>query len=71
MFPITHKAMSKGSDGSETWNLTKQQTLKLKNMQGARERNMINITWRDLKTKVQDIMEMISKLKMELGWSCG
>ena len=63
--------MSKGSDGSETWNLTKQQTLKLKNMQGARERNMINITWRDLKTKVQDIMEMISKLKMELGWSCG
>ena len=43
--------MSKGSDRSETWNLTKQQTLKLRTMQGARERIMINITWRDRKNQ--------------------
>ena len=36
--------------GSETWNLTKQQTLKLRTMQRADERIRQNITWRDRKT---------------------
>ena len=57
--------------GPETWNLTKRQTLKLRTMQRAHERTMLNITWRDRKTcqwirektKVLDIMETISKLK--------
>ena len=57
--------------GSDTWNLTKQQTLKLRTMQRAHERIMLNITWRDRKTtqwirektKVRDIMETTSKLK--------
>ena len=57
--------------GSETCNLTKKQTLKLRTLQRAHERIMINITWRDRKTaqwireknKVRDIMETISKLK--------
>ena len=57
--------------GSETWNLTKQQTLKLRTMQRAHERIMLNITWQDHKTaqwirektKVRGIMETISKPK--------
>ena len=36
--------------GSETWNLTKIQTMKLRSMQRALERIMLNITWRDHKT---------------------
>ena len=36
--------------GSETWNLTKIQTMKLRSMQRAHERIMLNITWRDHKT---------------------
>ena len=59
------------SYGAETWNLTKKETLKLRTMQRAYERIMMNLTWRDrktaqwirAKTKVQDIMETISKLK--------
>ena len=56
---------------SETRNFMKQQTLKLRTMQRAHERIMLNITWRDRKTaqwirektKVRDILETISKLK--------
>ena len=57
--------------GSETWNLTKIQTMKLRSMQRAHERIMLNITWRDHKTaewireqtKLRDILETISKAK--------
>ena len=57
--------------GSETWNLTKVQTMKLRSMQRAHERIMLNITWRDHKTaewireqtKLRDILETISKAK--------
>ena len=57
--------------GSETWNLTKIQTMKLRSMQRAHERIMLNITWRDHKTaewireqtKLRDILETISKPK--------
>ena len=57
--------------GAETWNLTKQETLKLRTMQRAHERIMLNINWRDRKTakwirsqtKVRDVMEVISDLK--------
>ena len=57
--------------GSETWNLTKIQTMKLSSMQRAHERIMLNITWRDHKTaewmreqtKLRDILETISKAK--------
>ena len=57
--------------GSETWNLTKIQTMKLRSMQRAHERIMLNITWRDHKTaewireqtKLRDIIETISKAK--------
>ena len=57
--------------GSETWNLTKTLTLKLRTMQRAHERIMLGITWRDHKTaewirektKVRDILETISKAK--------
>ena len=58
--------------GSETWNLTKIQTMKLRSMQRAHERIMLNITWRDHKTaewireqtKLRDILETISKTKL-------
>ncbi|XP_042865863.1 uncharacterized protein LOC122249230 [Penaeus japonicus] len=36
--------------GAETWNLTKKEMLKLRIMQRAHERIMLNITWRDRKT---------------------
>ena len=36
--------------GPENWNLTKQQTLKLRTMKRAHERITLNITWRDRKT---------------------
>ena len=36
--------------GSETWNLMKQQTLKLRTMQRSHKRIRLNITWRDRKT---------------------
>ena len=57
--------------GSETWNLTKIQTMKLRSMQRAHERIMLNITWRDHKTaewireqtKLRYILETISKAK--------
>ena len=57
--------------GSETWNLTKIQTMKLRSMQRVHERIMLNITWRDHKTaewireqtKLIDILETISKAK--------
>ena len=57
--------------GSETWNLTKIPTMKLRSMQRAHERIMLNITWRDHKTaewireqtKLRDILETISKAK--------
>jgi len=57
--------------GAETWNLTKKQTLKLRTMQRAHERIMLNITWRDHKTanwireqtKIRDILKVISKAK--------
>ena len=57
--------------GSETWNLTKIQTMKLRSMQRAHESIMLNITWRDQKTadwireqtKLRDILETISKAK--------
>ena len=57
--------------GSETWNLTKIQTMKLRSMQRAHERIMLNITWRDHKTaerireqtKLRDILETTSKAK--------
>ena len=57
--------------GSETWNLTKIQTMKLRSTQRAHERIMLNITWRDHKTaewireqtKLRDILETISKAK--------
>ena len=57
--------------GSETWNLTKIQTMKLRSMQRAHERIMLNITWRDHKTaewireqtKLRDILQTISKAK--------
>ena len=59
------------SYGSETWNLTKIQTMKLRSMQRVHERIMLNITWRDHKTaewireqtKLRDILETISKAK--------
>jgi len=35
---------------AETWNLTKKMALKLRTMQRAHERIMLNITWRDRKT---------------------
>ena len=55
----------------ETWNLTKIQTMKLRSMQRAHERIMLNIAWRDHKTaewireqtKLRDILETISKAK--------
>ena len=57
--------------GAETWNLTKKLSLKLRTMQRAHERIMLDLTWRDRKTskwirqrtKVKDILETISKLK--------
>ena len=57
--------------GAETWNLTKKQALKLRTMQRAHERVMLNITWRDRKTakwireqtKVRDILVTINNLK--------
>ena len=57
--------------GAETWNLTKKLSLKLRTMQRAQERIMLNLTWRDRKTakwirqktKVRDILEDISRLK--------
>ena len=57
--------------GSETWNLTKIQTMKLRSMQRAHERIMLNITWGDHKTaewireqtKLRDNLETISKAK--------
>lgn len=36
--------------GFETWNLMKQQTLKLRTMQRSHKRIRLNITWRDRKT---------------------
>ena len=59
--------------GAETWNLTKRLTLKLRSMQRAHERIMLNITWRDHKTAqsirektgVRDIIETIRKLKWQ------
>ena len=59
--------------GAETWNLTKGMTLKLRTMQRAHERIMLNITWRDRKTAewirkqtgVRDVLTTISKLKWE------
>ena len=61
--------------GSETWNSTKIQTMKLRSMQRAYERIMLNITWRDHKTaewireqtKLRDILETISKAKWTLA----
>jgi len=60
--------------GAETWNRTKKMALKLRTMQRAHERIMLNITWRDRKTAkwirektgVRDILEDIAKLK----WNC-
>ena len=57
--------------GAETWNLTRKEVIKLRTMQRAHERIMLNLTWRDRKTaewiriqtKVRDIMQTISELK--------
>ena len=57
--------------GAETWNLTKQLTLKLRTMQRAHERIMLGITWRDRKTAewirsktgLIDVVEKVSQLK--------
>jgi len=57
--------------GSETWNLTKKQLLKLRSMQRAHERIMLGVTWRDHipsaqireQTKIRDILEVINKAK--------
>ena len=59
--------------GAETWNLTKRLTRKLRSMQRARERIMLNITWKDHKTAksirektvVRDIIETIRKIKWQ------
>ncbi len=57
--------------GSETWHLTKKQGEKLRSAQGALERKMLGIMWRDRKraiwirkhTKVEDILMTINKKK--------
>ena len=57
--------------GAETWNLTKKQALKLRTMQRAHERIMLNITWKDRKTaawireqtKIRDVLEVINRSK--------
>ena len=57
--------------GAETWNLTKKLSLKLRTMQRAHEKIMLDLTWKDRKTakwirqktKVKDVLETISKLK--------
>ena len=61
--------------GSETWNLTKIQSMKLRSMQRAHERIMLNITWRDHKTaewireqtKLRDILETINNSPSDLS----
>ncbi|CAH3192713.1 unnamed protein product, partial [Porites evermanni] len=58
---------------SETWNLTKQQTLKLRTMQRAHERIRQNITWRDHPRKNQSMRyhENNEQTQMRLDCSCG
>ena len=54
--------------GSETWNPMKQQTLKLRTMQRSHKRiRLKQLTDPRKKTKVRDIMETISKLKLNLA----
>ena len=54
--------------GSETWNITKKQNRKLRTMQRARERVMLNITWKYKKwmkkqTGVRNIIGDINESK--------
>ena len=59
--------------GSETWNLTKKQTMKLRTTQRSHEKKMLVITWKHKKkqtakqireqTKLQDIVKTIKMLK--------
>ena len=61
--------------GVQTWNLSKKTLLKLRTMQRAHERIMLDITWKDRKkkphgsvreqTKLRDILYTISKLKWD------
>ncbi|XP_037779404.1 uncharacterized protein LOC119575943 [Penaeus monodon] len=63
--------------GSETWNLTKKQLLKLRSMQRAHKRIMLGVTWRDHipsvqireQTKIRDILKVINKAKWTWMWS--
>ena len=57
--------------GSETWNLTKKQTMKLRTTQRSHEKKMLGITWKHKKTakwireqtKLQYIVKTIKMLK--------
>ena len=57
--------------GSETWNFTKKQSCKLRTMQRAHERLILNITWKEKKTSlwirkktgVRDIIDDINNSK--------